>query len=102
MGKAIGILSALLISFVGGYLFANWHFFYEGIYVLNEPIPIVANGVETGLLPKGSELHYQSSAHNEVDYYVFVRIPLEKAKLKTDKIEADTYNGIKRLRGDFE
>jgi hypothetical protein len=33
---------------------------------------------------------------------VFVRVPLEKAKIKAKKIEVDIYNGIKRLKGGFD
>ncbi|MBN0989904.1 hypothetical protein [Amphritea pacifica] len=102
MSKAIWVILAIFISFGGGYLFASWNFIYSDTYVLKEPIAIVADGTEAGVLPMGTELHYQSSAHNEVDFYVFVRVPLEKEKLKAEKIEVDTYNGIKRLKGDFE
>lgn len=102
MIKAIGFIVALAISFGAGYLYSGWNFVYSTIYELQEDIPIVANGKERGLLPKGTELHYQSSAHNEVDFYVFVKVPQEKAKAKTKKVEVDTYNGIKRLRGDFK
>jgi len=98
----IGGILALLISFGGGYLLAGWNFVYSDTYILKEPITIMAGGSEAGVLPKGTELHYQSSAHNEVDFYVFVKLPLGKAKLKTEKVEVDTYFGINRLRGDFE
>lgn len=38
-------------------------------------------------------------AHNEADFYAFIRIPLEEAMAKkTDEIKVDTYNGIKRLK----
>jgi len=100
--KAIGFLIALAVSFGAGYFYSGLNFVYSDTYELLESIPIVANGEEQGTLPKGTELHYQSSAHNEVDFYVFVRVSQEKAKSKTKKVEVDTYNGIKRLRGDFE
>lgn len=102
MTKIIGATLALLVSFSGGYLLASWNFVYTDTYVLKEPIAIVADGTESGVLPMGTEPHYQSSAHNEVDFYVFVRVPLEKAKIKAKKIEVDIYNGIKRLKGGFD
>jgi hypothetical protein len=101
MGKMFLQLSLLLIVFVAGYLASSWRFVYSGIYTLNEPVTI-ESGAELGVLPKGTELHYQSRAHGDVDFYVFVRMPHEKAMEKTTKIEADTYNGIKRLKGSFE
>ena len=102
MIKALGILLALAVSFGAGYFYSGWSFVYSETYELQESIPLVANGKEQGLLPKGTELHYQSSAHNEVDFYVFVKVPQEKAKAITKRVEVDTYNGIKRLRGGFE
>jgi len=100
--KVIGFIIALAVSFGAGYFYSGWNFVYSDTYELQEDIPIVANGKEKGILPKGTELHYQSSAHNEVDFYVFVKVPQEKAEAKTKKVEVDTYGGIKRLRGDFE
>ncbi len=97
MSKIIGKIFILLFVFVAGYLFASQRFVYGDTWVLMEPIEIMA-GKEKGLLPKGAELHYQSMAHGEVDFYVFVRVPIEKAKKKTSKVEADTRNGITRLR----
>lgn len=102
MSKAFGFLLVLVVSFVAGYLFSGWNFVYSDTYELQESIPLLANGKEQGLLPKGTELHYQSSAHNEVDFYVFVKLPQEKAKVIAKKVDVDTYNGIKRLRGGFE
>jgi len=100
--KILGLILAVLVSFGSGYITAGLSFVYSDTYELKEAIPIVANGKGHGVLPKGSRLHYQSSAHNEVDFYVFVTVPFETSKIKTKKVEVDAYKGIKRLRGDFE
>ncbi|GAB2188986.1 hypothetical protein MAH1_05930 [Sessilibacter sp. MAH1] len=94
-------LFVLILVFSIGYVTASWQFVNGSRFLLNEPIEIMVDG-ENGRLPKGTELHYQSMAHNEVDFYVFVRIPKEKAMLKTSRVNIDIENGIKRLRGDFE
>ena len=101
MAKIAGKVIILLVVFGAGYLAASWRSVYGSTWLLEEPIEISA-GEEKGFLPKGTELHYQSMAHGEVDFYVFVRIPQEKAKEKTSKVEVDYYNGIKRLLGDSE
>jgi len=101
LAKIIGKVLILLLIFGVGYLVASWRFIYGSTWQLEEPIEISIGG-NKGVLPKGTELHYQSMAHGEVDFYVFVRVPQERAKVKTTKVEVDTYNGIKRLRGDFE
>ncbi len=51
MTKIIGAILALLVSFSGGYLLASWNFVYTDTYVLKEPIAIVADGIESGVLP---------------------------------------------------
>ena len=100
--KAISFIFAIGVSFGAGYLYSVWNFVYSDTYELQENIQLVANGEEQGVLPKGAELHYQSAAHNEVDFYVFVRLPQDKAMAITKKVKVDTYNGVKRLRGGFE
>ena len=37
-------------------------------------------------------------AHDEIDFYAFIRIPREEVMAKTDEIKVDTYNGTKRLK----
>lgn len=101
MGKIIGIIFLLVVFFVSGYLVATWNFVYGTTYVLTESI-VLESGQAVGELPAGTELHYQSMAHGEIDYYVFVRMPMKKSMEIREKIEVDTYHGIKRLKGGFE
>ncbi|AFU99836.2 hypothetical protein [Simiduia agarivorans] len=101
MWKTIGTLFLFILFFVSGYLVASWNFVYGTTYVLTESI-VLESGQAVGELPAGTELHYQSMAHGEIDYYVFVRMPLKKSMEIRKKVEVDTYNGIKRLKGGFE
>jgi len=95
--KALGLLVLLSIFFVAGYFTASWQFVYSDTYLANEAIRITS-GNDSGVLPAGTELHYQSMAHGEVDFYAFIRIPHKEAMEKTQKVEVDTYNGVKRLQ----
>lgn len=95
--KVIGITVLVAFAFVAGYLTASWRFVYSTTYVLNEPLAIKSSQ-GSGELPVGTELHYQSMAHGEIDFYAFIRVPQEEAMAKTKAVEVDTYNGIKRLK----
>ena len=97
MGKVIGIAALVATIFISGYLTASWRFVYSTTYVLNEPLS-VKSSQGSGVLPVGTELHYQSMAHDEVDFYAFIRIPREETMAKTNEVKVDTYNGIKRLK----
>lgn len=97
MRKVVGITILMVITFAAGYFTASWRFVYATTYVLSEPLSI-SSSQDSGVLPIGTELHYQSMAHGEVDFYAFVRIPKEDAIAKTKEVEVDTYNGIKRLK----
>lgn len=101
MRKVIGITALVAITFAAGYFAANWRFVYSTTYVLNEPLTI-SSSQGSGVLPVGTELHYQSMAHGEVDFYAFIRIPREEAMAKTKEVEVDTYNGIRRLKSSAE
>ncbi|MCG7639834.1 MULTISPECIES: hypothetical protein [unclassified Alteromonas] len=101
MGKVIGITIFVVFVFVAGYLTASWRFVYSTTYVLTEPLSI-KNSQGSGELPIGTELHYQSMAHGEVDFYTFIRVAREEAMAKTKEVEVDTYNGIKRLKSSAE
>lgn len=101
ISKVLSVAFLALLVFGAGYLTAKWRFVYGQTWKLEESITVEA-GAESGVLPAGTELHYQSRAHGEIDFYVFVRIPQDKATEMVSRVEVDAYYGIKRLRGDFD
>jgi hypothetical protein len=102
LSKAIGFIIAVLLSFGLGHEVATWNFVRGDIWELNSPMTVSAGGQEIGSLPKGTRLHYRSMAHDYVDFYLFIRAPIEESKEKTQKVKTDPERGIKLLKGSFE
>ena len=99
MKRIFGAALLLTMTFGAGYLVASWRWFaHPDSYELRKPVAVRVSGSEQGVLPRGSKLYYQSSAHGSVDFYVLVRLPIEEAKVNLKKVDTE----VSRLTGTFD
>jgi hypothetical protein len=92
-------VTAILCLLIGtgfGYLWAQHRFDYPTTFELSRTMTIVS-GVEVGSLPRGTHMYYRSSEHDQLEFYVFVRLPLDQAQGLLNPIETDHYNGHRHL-----
>ena len=103
MSKSILVLILFSVAFLGlmffgaGFIWGHYHFRTSEIYVLSESIEVESASGIKGLIPKGTELHYSSSAHRENEYYLLLKVSEKEVIQSIKKSEFDSANGVKYL-----
>ena len=92
---AISVLCVLLGAGLG-YLIGRSQFGYPSTYELERPLKLLS-GSQAGLLPPGTHMNYFGSEHNELEFYVFVRIPRDQTQGLFKPVQTDYYNGHRHL-----
>jgi hypothetical protein len=93
--RALLALTAIICFVFGGgfgYLLSEYHFPRAKADELTEALR-VAWGTQIGLLPRGTQMHYRHRDRDFVEFYVFVRVPVEQATLVLKPAAADRDNG---------
>ena len=104
MSKSILVVALFSVALLGlfffaaGFFWGHYNFRTSEIYVLSESIEVESASGIKGLIPKGTELHYSSSAHKENEYYLLLKVSEKEAIQSIQKSEFDSANGVKYLR----
>jgi hypothetical protein len=85
-----------VIAFGLGSVWGKFRFITANAYTLETAIPVQSR-LGDGVIPKGTELYFHSSAHRQTVYWVYVSIPDELSQRVITESGFDDYGGIKRL-----
>ena len=93
------ILTATLCLLVGtgvGFFLSEYHFGRAAAYEPTRSLN-VTSGTGSGVLPAGTYMSYRNAEHGEVEFYVFVRVPVEQMRAVLRPAAADRYGQHRHL-----
>jgi hypothetical protein len=89
-------IACLLVGGGFGYLVSEYQFSRADVYQPTRSLSITS-GTEIGSLPPGTYMNYRNLEHGEVEFYVFVKVPLDQAKAILKPATSDRYGGHRHL-----
>jgi hypothetical protein len=94
--KIIVVTLLCVASFFVGAVWGKLNFITSTAFTLDAPL-MISSKIGNGVLPKGNELYFHSSAHSQTTYFASISVPEEIAKQYIRETSFDDYNSIKRL-----
>ena len=89
-------IACLLVGAGFGYIVSEYQFSRADAYEPTRSLSITS-GTEIGSLPRGTYMNYRNLEHGQVEFYIFVKVPLDQAKAILRPATIDRYGGHRHL-----